>query len=170
MLFKLSVQMKPKTIYCIHYHLDIASHWQIKLLFLQWWLGMAEQKFNNSRCGRLGREAEWRSLRHKPKRQLVCSWTCRSVRKCFIFLLQNRPETQKTELTWVEMLRKQRSVVTPWEGACSTWGPVNCVRHAARNETLWGPVQSKDSEHSTAKSMLQWNKMAFNVLHTTFNR
>lgn len=97
MLFVLSVQMKPETIY---YHPDIASHWQITLLLLEWWLGMAEQKFMNSQCGRLGRESGWRSWRHKAKRQLVFLFLCHGVRKCFIFC--GEKEIQRTELTFIE--------------------------------------------------------------------
>lgn len=48
MLFKLSVEMKRKTTY---QHLDIASLWQIRLVLLEWWLGMAGQRFMNSQCG-----------------------------------------------------------------------------------------------------------------------
>lgn len=92
--------MKPKTIY---YHPDIASHWQITLLLLEWWLGMAEQKFMNSQCGRLGRESGWRSWRHKAKRQLVFLFLCHRVRKCFIFC--GEKELQRTELTCVEAQR-----------------------------------------------------------------
>lgn len=69
MLFKLSVEMKRKTTY---QHFDIASLWQIGLLLLKQWLGMAGQKFMNSQCGRQSRKSGWRTiLWHKARRQLV---------------------------------------------------------------------------------------------------
>lgn len=72
MLFKLSVEMKRKTSY---QHFDIASLWQIGLLLLEQWLGMAGQKFMNSQCGRQSRRSRWRTiLWHKARRQLVLVW------------------------------------------------------------------------------------------------
>lgn len=69
MLFMLSVKMKRKTTY---QHFDIASLWQIGLLLLEQWLGMARQKFMNSQCGRQSRNSGWRTiLWHKARRHLV---------------------------------------------------------------------------------------------------
>lgn len=175
MLFALSVQMKPKTIY---YHPDIASHWQITLLLLEWWLGMAEQKFMNSQCGRLGRESGWRSWRHKAKRQLVFLFLCHGIRKCFIFC--GEKEIQRTELTFIEAkwwtiwFRKgtvsgdvMKAVISSDRGRgreCWYPWPVNCslcqMYIMGSSEVLCSP---RTVNTALSKSMTHWNEISFKL-------
>lgn len=96
-LFKLSVEMKRKTTY---QHLDIASLWQIMVL-LEWWLGMAGQKFMNSQCGRYRAEiADGKQFCGTRQGDswcvCVCAWGFINV----LSFLAVRVETQIMELTW----------------------------------------------------------------------
>lgn len=169
MLFVLSVQMKPETIY---YHPDIAS------LLLEWWLGMAEQKFMNSQCERLGRESGWRSWRHKAKRQLVFLFLCHGVRKCFIFC--GEKEIQRTELTFIEAkwwtiwFRKgtvsgdvKKAVISSDRSRgreCWYPWPVNCslcqMYRMGSSEVLCSP---RTVNTALSKSMTHWNEISFKL-------
>ncbi len=106
-LFKLSVEMKRKTTY---QHLDIASLWQIRLVLLEWWLGMAGQKFMNSQCGRYRAEIpdgeQFCSTRQGDSWCVcVCAWGFINVSS----FLAIRVETQIMELTWEKTQERTKS-------------------------------------------------------------